>query len=180
MKKSLPISVCILISLALVLFGLGFGTVKGYADDKEQVDKLLNGENGLMDVLAYRGADGHNLCVVAERHLQDDPDVVTLRQTATILTDATQPLSQKKQANDQLDAAVQAVKQKLLENASFQQSQRDQQYLAMVEGDLKNLAATDKVSLYNQAAQSFNDQLFKGIPGWIATVLGVKPCELYQ
>ena len=142
--------------------------------------KLLSGENGLMDVLSYRGADGHNLCVVAGRHLTDDPDVAALSQTAAILTDATQPLQSKKAANDQLDASVQAVKTKLLESDSFQQSQRDQQYLAMLEGDLKNLTATDKVSLYNQAAQGFNDQLTKGIPGWIATVLGVKPCELYQ
>lgn len=180
MKKSLPISVCILISLALVLFGLAFGTVKGFGDDKEQVTKLLSGENGLMDVLSYRGADGHNLCVVASRHLTDDPDVAVLSQNAAILTDATQPLESKKAANDQLDAAVQAVKAKLLESESFLQSQRDQQYLAMLEGDLKNLTSTDKVSLYNQAAQGFNDQLTKGVPGWIASVLGVKPCELYQ
>lgn len=180
MKKSLPISVCILISLALVLFGLAFGTVKGFGDDKEQVTKLLSGENGLMDVLSYRGADGHNLCVVARRHLTDDPDVAALSQTAAILTDDTQPLPSKKAANDQLDASVQAVKTKLAETGSFQQSQRDQQYLAMLEGDLKNLTATDKVNLYNQAAQGFNEQLSKGIPGWIATVLGVKPCELYQ
>ena len=106
--------------------------------------------------------------------------MAALSQTAAILTDATQPLQSKKAANDQLDASVQAVKTKLLESDSFQQSQRDQQYLAMLEGDLKNLTATDKVSLYNQAAQGFNDQLTKGIPGWIATVLGVKPCELYQ
>lgn len=180
MKKSLPISVCILISLALVLFGLAFGTVKGFGDDKQQVTQLLSGENGLMDVLSYRGADGHNLCVVARRHLTDDPDVAALSQTAAILTDTTQPLSRKKAANDQLDASVQAVKTKLLESESFQNSQRDQQYLAMLEGDLKNLTASDKVSLYNQAAQGFNDQLSKGVPGWIATVLGVKPCELYQ
>ena len=180
MKKSLPISVCILISLALVLFGLAFGTVKGFGDDKQQVTQLLSGENGLMDVLAYRGADGHNLCVVAGRHLTDDPDVAALSQTAAILTDSTQSLASKKAANDQLDAAVQTVKTKLLESPSFQDSQRDQQYLAMLEGDLKNLTATDKVSLYNQAAEGFNEQLSKGVPGWIATLLGVKPCELYQ
>ena len=85
MKKSLPISVCILISLALVLFGLAFGTVKGFGDDKQQVTQLLSGENGLMDVLAYRGADGHNLCVVASRHLTDDPDVAALSQPSTLI-----------------------------------------------------------------------------------------------
>ena len=67
MKKSVPIGVCMISSRAVVLFGGGFGTVKGFGDDKEQVTKLLSGENGLMDVLSYRGADGHNLCVVAGR-----------------------------------------------------------------------------------------------------------------
>ncbi len=180
MKKSLPIGVCILISLALVLFGLGFGTVKGYADDRAQVTQLLSGENGLMDVLGYRGADGHNLCVVAGRHLSGDPDVEALRRLAALLTDDSASLADKKAANQQLDAAVQAVKAKLEATSSYQQSQRDQGYMAMLEGDLKNLSASDKVSLYNQAAQAFNASLNAPVSGWIATVLGVQPCELYQ
>ncbi len=180
MKKSLPISVCILISLALVLFGLAFGTVKGFGDDREQVVELLNGDSGLMDVLSYRGADGHNLCVVASRHLAGDPDVEALKNTASILTDATQSLENKRDANDQLDAQVQTVKTKLQASDSFLASQRDQQYLAMLEGDLKNLTAADKGNLYNQAAEGFNKQLEGSFPGWLATVLGVEPLELYQ
>ncbi|MBE5814854.1 MAG: hypothetical protein E7320_06560 [Clostridiales bacterium] len=180
MKKSLPIGVCILISLALVLFGLGFGTVKGFNADRTQVSELLSGENGLMDVLSYRGADGYNLCVVARRHLTDDADVSELSRIAAVLTDATQSLAAKKQENDRLDAAVLAVKTKLEGTATYQQSQRDQKYMAMLEGDLKNLSATDKVSLYNQAAQDFNSQLSAPVSGWIASLLGVKPCELYQ
>lgn len=79
MKLKLPIGVCVLISLALVVFGLIFGTVSGFADERRQVTALLEGENGLMDVLSYRGADGLNLCVVARRHLpQADEDVTAL------------------------------------------------------------------------------------------------------
>lgn len=180
MKRSLPTGLCILISLALVLFGLGFGTVKGYTADRAQVTELLNGENGLMDVLGYRGADGHNLCVVANRHLNGDEDVAELSRMAAVLTDETQPLAAKKVENDRLDAAVQAVKAKLEAAPTYQQSQRDQKYMAMLEGDLKNLSATDKVSLYNQAAQDFNTQLSAPVSGWIAKLLGVEPCELYQ
>lgn len=180
MKKSLPLGLCILISLALVLFGLGFGTVKGYTADRAQVTELLGGENGLMDVLGYRGADGHNLCVVARRHLTDDQDVAELSRMASVLTDDTQPLAAKKAENDRLDAAVQTVKTKLEATATYQQSQRDQKYMAMLEGDLKNLSAADKGSLYNQAAQDFNNQLNAPVSGWIASLLGVKPCELYQ
>jgi len=180
MKKSLPISVCILISLALVLFGLCFGTVKGYNADREQVTALLRGDNGLLDVLGFRGADGHNLCVVARRHLTDSPEVEELSRIATVLTDDTQPLSEKKLENSCLDAAVLAVKAELGGSESYLQSQRDQKYMAMLEGDLKNLSAADKGSLYNQAAQDFNQQLDAPVSGWIARLLGVKPCELYQ
>ncbi len=180
MKKSLPISVCILISLALVVFGLCFGTVRGYNADREQVTALLGGDNGLMDVLSFRGADGHNLCVVARRHLTASPEVDELSRIATILTDDTQPLSEKKLENESLDAAVLAVKAELGGSESYLQSQRDQKYVAMLEGDLKNLSAADKGSLYNQAAQQFNEKLNAPVSGWIAGLLGVKPCELYQ
>lgn len=180
MKKSLPLGLCILISLALVLFGLGFGTVKGYTADRAQVTELLGGENGLTDVLGYRGADGHNLSVVARRHLIDDADVAELSRMASVLTDETQSLSARKAENDRLDAAVEAVKTKLEAASTYQQSQRDQKYMAMLEGDLKNLSAADKGSLYNQAAQDFNNQLNAPVSGWIAKLLGVKPCELYQ
>lgn len=180
MKKSLPISVCILISLALVAFGLCFGTVRGYNADREQVTALLGGDNGLMDVLSFRGADGHNLCVVARRHLTGSPEVAELSRIAAVLTDDTQTLSAKKAENDGLDAAVQAVKAALEVSDSYLQSQRDQKYMAMLEGDLKNLSAADKGSLYNQAAQQFNEQLKAPVSGWIASLLGVKPCELYQ
>lgn len=89
MKLKLPIGVCVLISLALVVFGLIFGTVSGFADERRQVTALLEGENGLMDVLSYRGADGLNLCVVARRHLpQADEDVTALEAAAKALRTA--------------------------------------------------------------------------------------------
>ncbi|MBE5801952.1 MAG: hypothetical protein E7319_06660 [Clostridiales bacterium] len=180
MKKSLPIGVCILISLVLVLFGVLYGAVSGYTDEKKQVDALLNGDNGLMDVLGYRGADGHNLCVVARRHLANDPDVEKLSQCAAILTDENQPLAAKKAENDNLDANVAAVKAKLLETPSFQENQRDQQYLSMLEGDLRNLSGTDKISLYNQAATEFNQRLEAPGIGYLARMLGVSPLEMYE
>ena len=85
MKPKLSIGVCVLISLALVVFGLLFGTMSGYADDRRQVTALLEGNNGLLDVLSYRGADGLNLCVVARRHLSGDAVVAALETAANYL-----------------------------------------------------------------------------------------------
>lgn len=182
MKKSLPISVCILISLALVLFGIVYGTVSGFKDDQEKVTELLTGDNGLEDVLGYRGADGHNLCVVARRHLTEDEDVANLSRIAVILTDESQSLAVRKAENDQLDAAVEAVKAKLSQTPSFLESPRDAKYLTMLESDLKNLSGTgtDKATLYNQAAQEFNQKLQDSLMGKLAQILGVPTLELYQ
>ena len=70
MKRNLPTGACVLIALALVAFGLIYGTLTGYGEERAQVEALWSGENGLSDVLSYRGADGLNLCVVARRHLR--------------------------------------------------------------------------------------------------------------
>ena len=65
MKRNLPTGACVLIALALVAFGLIYGTLTGYGEERAQVEALWSGENGLSDVLSYRGADGLNLCVAA-------------------------------------------------------------------------------------------------------------------
>ena len=55
MKFKLPMGVCIVIAVALVLFGLGYGTFSGFREDRQQVTQLLSGENGLLDALSYQG-----------------------------------------------------------------------------------------------------------------------------
>ena len=82
MKFKLPMGVCVLIAIVLVLFGLGYGTFSGFREDRQQVTQLLSGENGLLDALSYQGADGLNLCVVADRHLPGNADVEALRQVS--------------------------------------------------------------------------------------------------
>ena len=44
MKFKLPMGVCIVIAVALVLFGLGYGTFSGFREDRQQVTQLLSGE----------------------------------------------------------------------------------------------------------------------------------------
>ena len=58
MKFKLPMGVCIVIAVALVLFGLGYGTFSGFREDRQQVTQLLSGENGLLDALSSRAPMG--------------------------------------------------------------------------------------------------------------------------
>ena len=150
MKRNLPTGACVLIALALVAFGLIYGTLTGYGDERAQVEALWSGENGLSDVLSYRGADGLNLCVVARRHLpQDDPAVLALEESAGALRSAG-GIAAKKAADSALEA------------------------------DLSSLGASQAVSTYNRAASAFNDLLAAPLTGALARLLGVSPCELYE
>lgn len=181
MKPKLSIGVCVMISLALVLFGLLYGTVSGFSDDRRQATDLLSGENGLLDVLSYRGADGLNLCVVARRHLPtSDPDVAALETAAQNLRAEKASLVTRRQEDERLEAAAQLVGQKLRATPSFQDSQRDQAYLDMLTTDMQQLSRSAVIEAYNQAAEDFNTQLDKPFSGTIARLLGVKPCQLYQ
>lgn len=180
MKRTLPAGACVLIALALVAFGLLYGTLTGYGDERAQVEALWSGDNGLSDVLSYRGADGLNLCVVARRHLpRNDADVLALEQSADTLRSAGD-ITAKKEADTALESAFEAVARKLESSATFQASERDQRYLSMLEADLNSLGASQAVSTYNRAASDFNDLLAAPLTGTLARLLGVSPCELYE
>ena len=180
MKRNLPTGACVLIALALVAFGLIYGTLTGYGDERAQVEALWSGENGLSDVLCYRGADGLNLCVVARRHLPpDDADILVLEQSAGTLRSA-DGIAAKKEADIALEAAFEALARKLESSESFQASERDRRYLCMLEADLSSLGASRAAVTYNRAASGFNDLLAAPLTGSLARLLGVSPCELYE
>ena len=180
MKFRLSIGACILISLALVLFGLGYGTVSGYQQDRAHIMTLLEDENGLLDVLGYRGADGLNLCVVADRHIKGDADVEALRAAGEALRDDKAALSTKKAEDERLKTAVAAVREKLLATPSFNASARDVAYLEMLGNDLKQMENTSVAQTYNDAALKFNASLNAPLSGLIAKLFGVAPCELFE
>ena len=180
MKNKLPIWLCAVIALLLAVSGLLYGTWAGYSEDRAEVDALLEMENGLMDVLSYRAADGLNLCVVAGRHLSaDDADLSALNAAARELQSASS-LAQCKAADEALSQAIAAICDRLQETPSFQQSQRDRSYLAMLTADLNNLSASAAIRTYNDAASDFNTKLSAPVSGALARLLGVKACPLYQ
>ena len=180
MKNKLPTALCALIAAVLVILGLLYGTWSGFREDRAQVDELLTMENGLLDVLSYRAADGINLSVVAKRHLPAaDEKLQELEQLARQLQQASEV-----RASTSLDHAVaeafEAVSIKLKETPSFQQSQRDQRYLDMLTADFNSLHASDVVNAYNQAAADFNAQLAQPVSGWLASLMGIEKCPLYE
>ena len=180
MKMKLPVWLSVLIALVLVAFGLLYGTWAGYSEDRAEVNALLTMENGLMDVLGYRASDGFNLCAVAGRHLTaDDADLLALQAASQALRDAKE-LSLCKTADDALSQALSAVSAKLQETSTFQHSQRDKNYLAMLTADLNNLSASAAVSTYNAAASAFNERLDAPLSGMIARMLGMQACQLYE
>ena len=181
MKPRLPLGVCIIISLALVIFGLFYGTACGFQNDRAQVDAILSGDEGLLNVLYFRGADGLNLCVVARRHLgKDDATISALETAAKALRSLNNALPEKKRQDDQLSAAVTVLSEKLSTTSSFTQSVRDKAYFDMLVTDMNQLSQTPLLDAYNEAAKGFNKQLSAPISGTIARFLRVKPCELYQ
>ncbi len=180
MRNKLPTALCVVIAAVLVAFGLLYGTWSGFREDRAQVDELLTMENGLLDVLSYRAADGINLSTVAKRHLPaQDEDLIALETFARQLQQASEV-----RASTSLDHAVadafDAVSAKLKETASFQQSQRDQRYLDMLTADFSSLHASEIVSTYNQAASGFNGRLAQPVSGTLAALLGIEKCPLYE
>lgn len=177
MKPKLSIGVSVLIALALVCFGLLFGTWSGFSGDREQVNALLAGEEGIHSVLSYRAADGLNLCVVARRHLSSDTDVDALEKAATAVKQGGS-IDEMRAADANLETAMRAVTAKLPQASGFQDSQRDQAYLNMLTDDFEQLGRSSVFTAYNEAVTEFNSQL-QGTGGWLARQLGILPAKLY-
>ena len=180
MKNKLPTALCVLIAVVLVAAGMFYGTWSGFREDRVKVDELLTMENGLLDVLGYRAADGLNLCAVAKRHLpaQDEALAELEKKARELLAEA--DVSAVAALDHAVAQAFSAVSGKLQENASFQQSQRDQRYLDMLTADMNALRASDVVNAYNQAAADFNSQLDQPVSGHLAALLGIQKCPLYE
>lgn len=180
MKGKIPTTVCVLIALILVAFGLIYGTWSGYREDRAQVDELLTMENGLMDVLSYRAADGLNLCVVAKRHLPAADEELQKLETAARQMQQSEDVRALTSLDHAVADAFSAVSGKLKETASFQQSGRDQRYLDMLAADLSSLQSSQIVSAYNRAAEDYNRQLDQPLVGTLAGWLGIEKCPLYE
>lgn len=179
MKPKLTLGVSILIALVLVAFGLVYGNVSGYADERAHVTALLEGDGGLETVLGYRAADGLNLCVIAARHLPDAPETAALRTAAQAVRGGQPTLAALKTADEALTAAFKAAAAALRADAGFQADARDPHYLELLDADFTQFGQHAIYATYNKAAAEYNASLDKSALGDVARFFGVKPCELF-
>ena len=179
MKPKFTIGLSILISLVLVIFGVLYGNVSGYAGERARVNALLGGESGVGAALQYRASDGVNLCVVAERHIAGDAKVAALREAAAALRGAPLVPSALKGKDAALAAAFAATADALGQSDSFKASARDVRYLAMLTDDFTAYGQSAIYATYNQAADAFNRKLQAPVLGDVARFFGVSPCEAY-
>lgn len=180
MKPRLTIGLSVLITLLLLVFGLVYGDVSGYRDERAHVSALLEGDGGLSTVVDYRASDALNLCVVARRHIPGDADVAALAAAAEALRADGLALPAVKSGNGALGDAFRAVAGKLEATASFAQSARDPQYLEMLTADFEEYGRSAIYGTYNKAATDFNEKLSQPVLGDAARFFGVEPCELYE
>ena len=180
MKPTLSIWVCLLISLALVVFGVAYGATAGFRDERAKVDALVSGDDGLLDALDTCGADALNLRVVAARHLPDDADVRALETAGRTLRDAGASVAVKREALADVQARLEELVAKLGESDSFRASNRDVRYLKTLGERLRQAALSPKIDTYNEAATAYNALFDDKLSGFLARLTGAKPCELFQ
>ncbi len=182
MKTTLHTALCVLLALALVAFGVLYGTGQGFREKRAEVEGLLWSENGLSTVLSYRGADGLNLYAVASRYLpKEDQHMVSLKAVGQNLAfHADQRLAMELFAQDgELSALVQIISNDLRGMPEFVGSGRDPQYLDMLMADMNSLSSNAAVATYNRHAAEFNAELDTPF-GRLAQWMGVWPIELYE
>ena len=177
MKQKLSTGVSILISIVLVVAGLGLGAYRGFSKERQSVTSLLQGDSGLMNVLMLRGADGLNLASVAQRHIGDAPELTELLELCRSLASTNGSLSQKQELDDQLDGSVDKVIALLESTDSYLASHRDQRYVSMLRSDMNSLADQSFLDEYTAAADAFNQKLSGSFMGTIASIMGIKPCN---
>ncbi|MBQ8536559.1 MAG: TPM domain-containing protein, partial [Clostridia bacterium] len=142
----------VLLALALVLFGLGWGARQGWQKEYAQLQALYAQAGGLAQVRAQQAACAQNLKAVALRHLpQADERVAGLPQTAHSLAEY------------------------LLTLSSVQASLRDQGYIDSLIRQMDQLAASPAAQAYQAAAEDYAQRIQSTFSGRIAQGLGVPP-----
>lgn len=164
----------------LVLFGLAFGigAYRGFTAEGDQVASALDSLSAVMDT---RAEMGHNLLVVARRHLpENDECVKAVKEDVQQLDARANPLS-KAEPNRRLSADAKALMDALAQLDSVKADQRDYGYVTglLPQGFAQSAKWAD-AEKYNQAVEEFNKRLESGPNGWVARLLGIKPAIAFD
>lgn len=180
MKPKAAVTLCAIVMVALVLFGLLYGASAGWREQRAQVDALFAGENGLDTVLAYRGADGLNLAVVAARHLPEGDEALTALRAASDTLRGGETLRARAEAAKAQDAAIARVQEALQGTTTYPASARDQDYVDMLTREIAQLARSKAIAAYNESARDFNARLAEPFSGFLASVVGVHAVDTFD
>ena len=174
MKGILLTILCVVLALALVVFAVGSGAVRGWSGEREQALNTLRHSTDMAALLQNRAMDAANLAVVAARHLDAAyPDLLTLRKAYTVLTDTAAQPADVAAADAALTQAAAALAQALPPLASVQADERDQVYISTLTRSLAE--GTGAADAFANAAADFNRRLAASPTGQLAMFLGVEP-----
>lgn len=179
MKGILSTVACVLLALALAVFAVGNGALRGWTDEREQALHTLQGNSDMAALLSTRAMDAANLAVVAARHLSaDHPDLLALRKAYAVLTDEASSAAQAAQADAALTLAAANLGQSLPELPSVQADTRDQVYISTLTRALAE--GTNAADAYRAAVEDFNRRLNASLTGKLAMLLGVEPLPVQE
>ena len=174
MKGILSTVLCILLSLALVVFAVGSGAVRGWNGERTKALDTLRQSTDMAVLLENRAMEAANLAVVAARHLNaDHPDLLTLQNASGILKDAKAEAADIAEADAALTQAAVNLSHLLPELPSVQADQRDQVYISTLTRTLAETTSAAKV--FDEAVNDFNRRLAASPTGQLAMFLGVEP-----
>lgn len=177
MRKTPAVLLGLVILLALVAAALSIGAVRGYREEKTQVESALASFDA---VIGSRVETGNNLLTVARRHLpQGDAQLEAVAKDVGDLS-ATGQWQQKMSANARLEADAKALLKALEALPSVQEDSRDMGYVTgLLPQALEQSAQWADAGKYNEAAAAYNQRLNGSFSGWLARFFGATPAALF-
>lgn len=173
-KGILSTVMCVVLALALIVFAVGSGAVRGWQGERTKALDTLRQSTDMASLLENRAMDAANLSVVAARHLDaDHPDLLALKNAYAILTSDASPAADIAAADAALTQAAVNLAQLLPELPSVQADQRDQVYVSTLTRTLAEM--TSVADVFDAAVKDFNRRLASSPTGQLAMFLGVEP-----
>ncbi len=178
MRKAPVFLLGLIILLVLVASALSIGAVRGYRDEKAQVESALT---SLDKVFGSRVETGNNLLTVARRHLSgEDPMLLAVERDVKALSEkALWP--KKMEANLQLEKDAGALLKALEARPSVREDSRDLGYVTgLLPQALDQSAQWADAGRYNEMSAAYNERLRGSFSGWLARFFGVGEAELFK
>ena len=177
MRKVSLTFLAILLLFVFTAASVTIGAVKGFRQEKAQVDSALG---SLGPLFATRVETGNNLLTVAHRHLPPENALVEAVARNVQELSAQGPLPLRAQANTHLEENAKALLAALENTPGVQADSRDLSYVTgLLPQALDQSAQWTDAGSYNQAAMAFNERLNGTFSGFLARLFGEAEAQLF-